>query len=709
MSTYNERRSQRKYPAEQECSGYGKRVHYPIFEESQLSLTTSTTTACDTAIYSAEKETTAAHFVQYRRTPPPTEHRPTYDDDRGGRRRRRRTTTGKQQQQYPHVPHYKKRRYDYVVPVPESNITTYHPQSDDDVIQPEVSARREIGARESDRERDSRSISTRDQVSKSHDMELGETYTLDPSLCNRVAPRDESNDAIEAIRQYVKEYDQHKNDKGHEGQGEDDAGAAVKKLGLKMSKSDEQIMQNIFKKCAKTERDKVTAANKNNNAKCYQKLGQRSRGGGTCTLPPVSKSILNACIGGTGLAAPPKGYDKNSLPLSVFTAYAKQKPRVVVRKPQLRERLTDFKAEVSYLNPCRAELRRQCQCIIEQKRYLLMKNSDSDTVDSDMEGLTRCQLATAASDMRIGFLFRFGCKRIKKTAEDLRKDYETMQTFQKKYEQDQLMLEMKHRLLYSGTTAAHREHKGAGCSPLKGAGRSALKVSDDSDTGGDLCSKLDISHSVTGSRSDSSGCAECDALANQNSTLNNNQLGLSMNNPVLAMDGVGGGGCCSDGAGVGDISALNSMMFPKMSKKKNNVKDYRCKLTHPRCDSSDDDCMLNDDEIINKYGADRKCMDPRYKIVRKNPPRCKFNNCCEYSYFANCDELSNAKPDGPGSKKVKAGCPTNTGRSSSHKKCKKSPPGANTPETGRKKTYSLGPRPNSNQGALRIVQKRRKT
>lgn len=86
-----------------------------------------------------------------------------------------------------------------------------------------------------------------------------------------------------------------------------------------------------------------------------------------------------------------------------------------------------------YESPLHRDLRAQSICIISQCRHLRKrpsKNKDSDSGTNDTtsddeikeESINRCQIDDVTSDIRIGYLFRFGCKKIKKSRKDFAKE-----------------------------------------------------------------------------------------------------------------------------------------------------------------------------------------------------------------------------------------------------------------------------------------------
>ena len=81
----------------------------------------------------------------------------------------------------------------------------------------------------------------------------------------------------------------------------------------------------------------------------------------------------------------------------------------------------------SFMDPAKGELRRQCQCILQQGRHLKIRihpdgEGSSSSENDDENGMSKCEVLTVSSDMRIGYLFRYGCKKVKKNEDDFIKE-----------------------------------------------------------------------------------------------------------------------------------------------------------------------------------------------------------------------------------------------------------------------------------------------
>ena len=211
-----------------------------------------------------------------------------------------------------------------------------------------------------------------------------------------------SDYTLEAIRQHIAEYDRsarvnggnvNQNNKGASGGGAGGGFNELRKHSLKLSKSDEQVMKRVLRLCHK------------------QDLKYRRAPNGE--LRPTS----------------------GQYPPTPVTRHTSEVRNISTNNSAATSTKCGLVGPCSYSDPGRGELRRQCQCIIEQGRHVRLSQvrydvSESDDSEPDENALSRCELDNVTTDMRIGYLFRFGCKKIRKTDADYEKASDKLRTKQ---------------------------------------------------------------------------------------------------------------------------------------------------------------------------------------------------------------------------------------------------------------------------------------
>ena len=387
------------------------------------------------------------------------------------------------------------------------------------------------------------------------------------------------------------------------------ASGKLKKMDLRMSPSEENIILDIFKKCANKEYIKDTSVNKNNNnngvnSSMHNRLYDNNNiesnsvnhnnnsacneASISCCLKKPEKTccqvVENCQCNNANKLCCQLNYNMNQ-PLTISSAEFERRAQGKPSKSNNRSRLGDLGCDLSYCNRARAQLKRQALCIIEQKRYVVPANSGSDSEDGDIDEITRYQVAITSSDMRIGFLFRFGSKMIRKNAEDLRIEHE------RECDENDLQEKITH------------------CERLLNYNASSSLKND-----------TDLNNLIF--------CKSCDENMDCDTKRRIQQCKQQQNDARKTLYSSGG------------ASKLLTELIN--SGKSKLAFDYRSKRQDKHCFrggcvDSGDDRLLDDDQLVNKYGAGSS-NDPRFKIVNRKRYNCTKNKKNEKNKIYNCEE-----------------------------------------------------------------------
>ena len=219
-----------------------------------------------------------------------------------------------------------------------------------------------------------------------------------------------------------------------------ESGLGMKKCALRMTKSDARIMKKVMRLCRKRDRRYRRISDKSilsaSSAISSSKLHRHSYSSASMRHAPLKLIRDTSSEDALNDQCRQSRHDEsgNQGNAQISTNNSNRCPNQQADEHCRRKETT---ACCDYDDPLRKELRNQCACILMQCRHIRRRpaagdrngsdgNSSGETTTTDEESreetIKRCELDDVTSDMRIGYLFRFGCKKIKKSRSDLEKE-----------------------------------------------------------------------------------------------------------------------------------------------------------------------------------------------------------------------------------------------------------------------------------------------